>query len=120
MLQPVRTSYDSNRPLTWRRVYNMPGFVYFDHSIHVQKGIGCSSCHGQVDQMPFLFQAPTLLMEWCLDCHRRPETEVRRREEVFNMRYEPPEDQLALGKELVEEYHIKDPRALTSCTVCHR
>src|SRR5262249_42777472 len=97
MLAPVRQSYRADTPLEWSRVYNLPGFVYFDHSIHVQKGVGCSSCHGEVDLMPFTFQAPSLLMEWCLDCHRHPEKELRPRDEVFNMGYEKPADQIELG-----------------------
>lgn len=120
MLAPVRESYASNKPLTWHRVYNLPGFVYFDHSIHVQKGVGCSSCHGRIDKMPFTYQVPSLLMEWCLDCHRDPEMRVRPRDEVFNMQYEPPANQRELGRKLVKEYDIQDSRFLTSCTVCHR
>jgi hypothetical protein len=120
MLEPVRESYRTDRSLRWRRVYNLPGFVYFDHSIHVQKGVGCSSCHGRIDQMPFTYQVPTLLMEWCLDCHRNPAGQVRPPEEVFNMKYEPPDHQLDLGRKLVQQYGIKDPVSLTSCSVCHR
>lgn len=120
MLEPVRASYRSNASLHWRRVYNLPGFVYFDHSIHVQKGIGCASCHGRVDQMPFMYQAPTLLMEWCLDCHRGPEKFIRPRAEVFNMQYQPPSEQLELGRKLVKQYDVKDPISLTSCSTCHR
>jgi hypothetical protein len=119
-LKPVRESYRSNEPLRWQRVYNLPGFVYFDHSIHVQKGVGCSTCHGRIDEMPFTYQAPSLLMEWCLECHRNPERQVRPREEVFNMNYRQPGDQLALGRKLVKEYEIKDPVRLTSCSICHR
>jgi hypothetical protein len=120
MLEPVRESYRTNQSLRWRRVYNLPGFVYFDHSIHVQKGVGCSSCHGRVDQMAFIYQVPTLLMEWCLDCHRNPERQIRPREQVFNMKYEPPGDQLDLGRKLVKQYDVKDPASLTSCSTCHR
>jgi hypothetical protein len=120
VLKPVRDSYRNNEPLRWRRVYNLPGFVYFDHSIHVQKGVGCSTCHGRVDQMPFTYQATTLLMEWCLECHRAPERQVRPRNEVFNMDYRQPADQLTLGRNLVKEYEIKDPVQITSCSVCHR
>jgi len=120
MLQPVRESYRSDEPLRWQRVYNLPGFVYFDHSIHVQKGVGCSTCHGRVDEMPFTYQVPSLLMEWCLNCHRHPEEQIRPREEVFNMRYEPPAEQLALGRRLVKEYNVLDPDRITSCSVCHR
>lgn len=120
MLQPVRDSFRSNESISWERVYNTPGFVYFDHHIHVQKGIGCSSCHGRIDQMPFTRQAPSLLMEWCLDCHRDPAKQVRPREQVFDMDYRPPADQQALGRRLVEEYDIDDVRHLTDCSICHR
>jgi hypothetical protein len=129
VLQPVRDSYATNESLRWRRVYNLPGFVYFDHHIHVQKGIGCASCHGRIDEMPFTYQVPSLLMEWCLDCHRQPEQHVRVREQVFNMQWQAsdegdesgqPYDQPTLGRKLVREYGIKDATQLTSCTVCHR
>ncbi len=120
MLAPVRASYREGRSIPWKRVYNTPGFVYFDHSVHVQKGVGCSSCHGQIDEMPFTYQVPSLLMQWCLDCHRDPAQHLRPREMVFDMNYRPPEDQRALGEMLVQNYHIRSPRQLTSCTVCHR
>jgi Cytochrome c7 and related cytochrome c len=120
MLRPVRESYRTDSPLRWRRVYNLPGFVYFEHGVHVQKGIGCSSCHGRIDEMPFTYQRPSLLMEWCLDCHRHPERQIRPREEVFNMHYQPPADQAARGQELCEQYDVKDALELTSCSVCHR
>lgn len=120
MLEPVRESYRTNQPLHWKRVYNLPGFVYFDHSIHVHKGVGCSSCHGRVDQMPFTYQAPTLLMEWCLDCHRAPEKHLRPYAEVFNMNYGLPSTQLELGRKLFEQYSVKDATNITSCSVCHR
>jgi hypothetical protein len=120
MLEPVRDSFATDRSIEWKRVYNTPGFVYFDHSIHVQKGIGCASCHGQVEQMPFLYQVPTLLMKWCLDCHRDPAKELRPREKVFDMNYRPGPNQAELGRELAAEYHIRSADELTSCTVCHR
>jgi len=120
VLAPVRESYRNDRSIEWERVYNTPGFVYFDHHIHVQKGIGCSSCHGRIDQMPFTHQTPTLLMEWCLDCHRHPERQIRPRDQVFNMAYEPPADQHDLGMRLMEDHHIRDARQLTSCSTCHR
>jgi hypothetical protein len=120
MLEPVRESYRTNRPLEWNRVHNLPGFVYFDHSVHVNKGIGCSSCHGQIDEMPFTFQASSLLMEWCIDCHRNPEQQIRPRAEVFNMRYRAPRNQAALGRQLVKDYGILSAHELTSCTKCHR
>jgi len=120
MLDAVRESYREDRSIRWQRVYNLPGFVYFDHSVHVQNGVGCSSCHGRVDEMPFTYQVPSLLMEWCLDCHRHPEREIRPRAEVFSMKYQMPSNQLELGRHLVEKYHIRDAESLTSCSVCHR
>jgi hypothetical protein len=120
MLESVRESYKTGKSLRWHRVYNLPGFVYFDHSIHVQKGVGCSTCHGRVDEMPFMSQEPTLLMPWCLDCHNNPAQQVRPREQVFNMKYHQPDNQTELGRKLVKRYKIKDPASLTSCTTCHR
>jgi hypothetical protein len=120
MLAPVRESYRTGQSLHWRRVYNLPGFVYFDHSIHLHKGIGCTSCHGRIDQMPFTYQVPSLLMEWCLACHRNPEREIRPRQAVFDRKWQHPPDQLDLGRRLVQEYQVKDSASLTSCSVCHR
>jgi len=120
MLQPVRDSYRTDRSIQWERVYNTPGFVYFGHHVHVQKGIGCSSCHGRIDRMPFTEQATSLLMEWCLDCHRDPARQIRPREEVFNMDYQFPRNQRELGHKLVTEYRVRDSEQLTSCSTCHR
>jgi hypothetical protein len=120
MLEPVRQSYRTGEPLQWHRVYNLAGFVYFDHSIHVQKGVGCSSCHGRIDEMPFTYQVPSLLMEWCLDCHRAPEKHLRPRSEVFAMQWQEPPDQIERGRKLKEEYQIRNTQYLTSCSVCHR
>lgn len=117
ILAPVRESFRTGEPLEWTRVHDLPDYAYFNHSIHVAKGIGCTTCHGQVDEMPLMWRENTLHMEWCLECHREPERFVRPREEVFSMDYEPPEDQLALGKKLVEEYGIQKK---TDCSVCHR
>jgi hypothetical protein len=116
MLEPVRTSYARGESIPWSRVHRIADFVYFDHSIHVAKGIGCASCHGRVDQMQAVYQKGTLLMEWCLACHRQPEKNVRPRDEVFNMGYLAV-DQDKLGQELVEKYHI---RKLEECSACHR
>ncbi len=117
MLAPVRDSWRTGRSIEWTRVHDLPGFVYFNHSIHVQKGIGCYSCHGRVDQMPLMWQEAPLTMKWCLDCHRNPERFVRPREEVFNMAWKPNEPQEQLGRRLVKEYHIE---SLISCSTCHR
>jgi hypothetical protein len=117
MLAPVRESYRTNTSLEWTRIHDLPDFVYFNHSIHVAKGIGCDTCHGPVDQMPLTWKEETLQMGWCLECHRAPEEYVRPREEVFNYDYVPPADQLALGRKLVQEYDIQK---LDNCSVCHR
>ena len=116
-LEPVRTSFSSNTPIHWNRVHDLPDFVYFNHSIHVNKGVGCTTCHGQVDRMPLMWQENTLQMEWCVDCHRNPEKFVRPRAAVFSVDYQPPPDQAELGKRLVAEYQIQK---LTSCSTCHR
>lgn len=129
-LEPVRASFNSNTPLRWVRVHDLPDFVYFDHSIHVNKGVGCTTCHGPVDRMPLMWQANSLQMQWCLDCHRNPERNVRPRDAVFRTDYKQPTsqnpvtvggqtftDQLELGKALVTEYQIQK---LTSCSTCHR
>ena len=113
----VRESWKNNEPIEWTRVHDLPDFVYFNHSIHVAKGVGCATCHGRVDQMPLMWNVKSLQMEWCLECHREPERFVRPREEVFNMNWQPPADQLALGRELVRKYQI---RKLTDCSICHR
>jgi hypothetical protein len=120
MLEPVRMSYESDKSLEWRRVNALPDFAYFDHSIHLNKGVGCTTCHGPVGGMPLTWRATTLYMRWCIDCHKHPERYVRRREDVFKADYKPPRDQLALGRQLVKEYKIKDARQLTDCYTCHR
>jgi len=117
MLEPVRESYRTGKSLQWTRVHDLPGFVYFNHSIHVAKGMGCEVCHGRVDQMPLMYQQNTLFMEWCLDCHRQPEKFIRPKDKVFEMGYKPQGDQLALGAKLVADYKV---RKLTECWVCHR
>ncbi len=116
-LEPVRSSFRDDQPLKWLRVHDTPDFVYFNHSIHVKKGVGCETCHGRVDKMPLMKQQSSLQMEWCLDCHRNPEQFVRPRSEVFTMGYVPAVDQRELGPQLVAEYKIQ---SLTNCSVCHR
>lgn len=116
MLAPVRASFADGTPIGWTRVNDLPDFVYFNHSIHVIKGVGCATCHGRVDKMPLMLRAQTLQMEWCLECHRNPEDYVGPREEVFNMAWKA-DDQALLGAELVAEYHIN---ARIDCSTCHR
>jgi len=120
MLEPVRLSYQTDRSLEWTRVNALPDFAYFDHSIHIHKGVGCTTCHGPIGEMPLTWRAHTLYMRWCIDCHKHPERFVRRREDVFQADYQPPQDQLALGRRLVKEYKIKDAKQLTDCYTCHR
>jgi hypothetical protein len=116
-LEPVRSSYANDVSIQWIRVHDLPDFVYFNHSIHVNKGVGCTTCHGRVDQMPLMWTVQSLQMEWCLDCHRNPEKYLRPRAAVFTVDYEPPSNQLALGAALVKDYKVQ---RLTSCSTCHR
>lgn len=119
MLGPVATSLRENRPLHWIRVHHLPDFVYFHHDIHIAKGIGCSTCHGQVDQMPLMSRTQSLEMSWCLNCHRAPENFLRPRDQVFDMNWQPPPDQLQRGRLLLAAYQINRSR-LTDCSNCHR
>jgi len=119
-LEPVRSSFRSDKSIQWIKVHDLPDFVYFNHSIHVAKGVGCVSCHGRIDQMNLTWQENSLQMEWCLGCHRQPEQYVRPKDQVFNMDWRPPNgDQLALGTKLVAEYKINKEQ-ITNCSVCHR
>jgi hypothetical protein len=141
ILEPVRASFRTDRSLEWTRVHDLADFVFFNHSIHVAKGVGCQTCHGQVDQMPLVWRTQSLYMEWCLECHRQPELFVRPKEQidpnqpspVFSMSYAPPTreepvrwngrgftSQLELGGALKKKYGIRNAAMLTSCSVCHR
>jgi hypothetical protein len=119
MLAPVRASLAKDKPLRWNRVNRLPDYVYFDHSIHVAKGVGCTTCHGPVDTMPLMRQAAPLTMAWCLDCHRRPEAYLRPKSDVFATDWHPPANQMEEGRKLLEAYVI-DKQHLTDCSVCHR
>jgi hypothetical protein len=116
-LEPVRESYRTNESIKWTKVHDLPDFVYFNHSIHVKKGVGCETCHGRVDRMPLMYQNASLEMRWCLECHRNPEKFVRPRQFVTKMGYEPAEPQETLGPKLVREYNIQK---LETCWTCHR
>lgn len=119
MLEPVRSSYRTGKPLEWTKVHDLPDFTYFNHSIHVAKGIGCATCHGPVDQMRLMRVAQPMQMRWCLECHRNPEKFIRPKEEVFNMTWKA-KDQETLGRELVKKYDVRPPAQITSCGTCHR
>ena len=116
-LEPVRDSYRTGRPIEWNRVHRLPDFVYFDHGIHVQKGVACETCHGRVDEMPRIWKAESLQMEWCLDCHRNPEQHIRPREDVFTMGWQPPGDREQLARQLMQDYHVQSKM---DCSTCHR
>jgi Cytochrome c7 and related cytochrome c len=133
MLEPVRESFRSGKSLVWNRVNDLPDFVYFNHSIHINKGVGCNTCHGPVDRMPLMYNYASLQMEWCLECHRAPQKHLRTRDQVFNMRYQPPSsgnrltvdgkdytDQIALGTDLAKKYRLRSVADITSCSTCHR
>lgn len=126
-LRPVRESWRTNTPIQWNRVHDLADFVYFNHGIHVNKGIGCNTCHGPVDKMPLMWQHASLTMSWCLDCHRKPEDFIRPREQVYNMDYRVDTHsgrpgvttQAQLGEILVKEYNVRKDQ-LTNCSTCHR
>jgi len=116
-LLPVRESYATLSPLLWVKVHDLPDYVYFDHSAHVTRGVGCVSCHGRVDLMTEVSQKEPLSMGWCLGCHRSPEQALRPVDEVTNMSFVAPEQQLSYGKRLREANNINPP---TDCSTCHR
>lgn len=117
MLEPVRESFRTGQSIQWTRVDYVPQFVYFNHSIHIHKGIGCTTCHGPVGDMPLTWQGESLHMRWCVDCHRQPDANVRPRSEVFNVDWRPPPDQAEQGKQLAREYNVQ---SLIDCYTCHR
>jgi hypothetical protein len=119
MLAPVRRSLADGVSIRWQRVDTVPDFVYFDHHIHVAKGVGCVTCHGRVDRMPIMARAESFQMRWCLDCHRDPAPNLRPREYVYDMEWSPPGDRRAQGEELMAEYHVNTGN-LTDCYTCHR
>ncbi len=117
MLEPVRESFRTGKPIAWTRVHDLPDFAYFNHSIHVKRGVGCASCHGQVDKMPLMWQSAPLQMQWCLDCHRDPTPHLRPEGKVFDMEWTPPPDQMERARALMSERHIQTQQ---SCSYCHR
>jgi len=120
MLEPLRRAYAGATTLAWNRVHDLPDFVYFDHSIHVAKGVGCTTCHGAIDRMPLTRRVASLYMEWCLECHRAPERYLRPHDRVFDVDWRPPADQLAQGAALRRQYGLRTTRELTDCSTCHR
>jgi hypothetical protein len=139
VLSAVRESFRTGRPVKWARVHDLPDFVFFNHAIHVQKGVGCESCHGRIDQMPLTWKENTLSMAWCLDCHRNPERHLRPAERVFDMGWKPKPEERAVVEERLpgrrdqnlptkpprkvkvgpNTYHILSEFQMTNCSTCH-
>jgi hypothetical protein len=113
----VRKSYATGLPVPWIKVHDVPDFVYFNHSAHVVRGVGCVECHGRIDKMEIVSQVEPLTMGWCLDCHRNPELHLRPPEEVTNMAYVPAQEQRVLGAELQRRFDINPGE---DCSTCHR
>jgi hypothetical protein len=119
-LEPVRESFRTDESIRWNKVHRLADYVYFNHSIHINKGIGCSSCHGSVNQMPLMLQASALNMNFCLECHRNPQPNLRPKDQVFNMDWKAPANQEQVGRQLAAEYKLRTTAELTSCSTCHR
>ena len=119
-LEPVRASFRENKPIEWTRVHDLPEYAYFNHSIHVSKGVGCSSCHGDVANMPAVYQENTLQMEWCLSCHRDPAPNLRPKSEIFNTKWDLNNLTLDERNQLHTDNKIRSKEMLTSCSTCHR
>jgi len=119
-LEPVRASFRENKPIEWERVHDLPEYAYFNHSIHIAKGVGCSTCHGQIDNMPAVYQENTLQMEWCLQCHREPEKFIRPKAEIYNMQWQDGDLTAEERLNLKADYKIRSKEMLTSCSTCHR
>jgi hypothetical protein len=119
ILAPLRESARTGRPLHWVRVHDLPDFVFFDHSIHIAKGVGCVECHGRVDRMPRIERVASLEMQWCLGCHRDPGPHLRPHSQVFDMASEPPHDPRVRAA-LVASAHLLPTQRMTDCSTCHR
>ncbi len=120
VLEPLRQSWETGTPIAWQRVHNLPDYVYFNHAAHITKGVGCTTCHGQVDRMPLMLQAAALNMEWCLTCHREPARFLREREDIFQPDYQLPPNQMELGSQLAKRYDLLPPQLMQNCSLCHR
>src|SRR5688572_12115064 len=120
LLQVVRDSYETGKPVEWNRVNDVPDFVYFDHSIHIAKGVSCYSCHGDMDEQNLTFKENAFEMRWCLDCHRNPDDWVRPDDKILDSNYvDGDRSHAELGAELVKKRGIRKEQ-LDNCSVCHR
>jgi hypothetical protein len=117
-LLPVRESYATNKPIPWVKVHNLPDYVYFNHSAHLAAGVGCSSCHGRVDQMIKVGQVSSLTMGWCLDCHRNPGPNIRDPKDITKMDWKPDMTKSGLTDVVAANgRHLSPPQ---HCSGCHR
>ncbi len=109
-------------PIPWVRVHDLPDYVYFNHSAHVNRGVGCAECHGRVDRMEVVYQAKPLSMSWCLECHRDPGPRLRPTEAITNMTWTPPAGDAAaeFQRNMMQLHNIRSSEYLTSCSTCHR
>lgn len=117
MLEPVRRSYFSGLPIPWNRVHDLPGFAYFNHAAHTNRGVGCVECHGRVDKMGLVFQVAPLTMSWCLGCHRDPGPRLRPLSKITDMSWDPGPDRERIGREIQQQLGVQP---LTDCSSCHR
>ena len=116
-LKVVKASWDTNKPIQWVRVHKSPDYVYFDHSAHVNIGVGCKTCHGRIDRMNVVMQSEPLSMSWCLDCHRNPEEHLRPVPEITNMNWLPDASHKEFAQQMIQDLNITPP---TGCQGCHR
>lgn len=115
-IEPIKKSYDTGKPVEWVKIHDLPDYAYFNHSAHVNRGVGCVTCHGRIDQMEVVYQAKPLSMQWCLECHREPEKFLRPLDQITNMTWDP-ENQLEVGRKVKEEHKINPSQ---DCSTCHR
>ena len=118
-LAAVRASWETGTPVQWVRIHKAPDYVYFNHAVNVNRGISCYSCHGQINEMPVVYQAEPLSMAWCLECHREPEKFLRPPSEIYNLNWRPAsaQEQLAMGAQYKKEWNVNPP---VTCGGCHR
>lgn len=118
-LAPVRESFRTGEPVPWVRIHKLPDYVYFNHAVHVNRGISCVECHGQINQMPVVEHAKPLTMTFCLDCHRNPEERIRPLDKVYDLNWKPAnaQAQLQQGEKFVHDWKVNPPE---SCSGCHR
>jgi hypothetical protein len=119
-LAAVRESWETGKPIPWVKIHQAPDYVYFNHSVHVNRGVSCQSCHGNINRMEVVYHAEPHSMGWCLECHRNPEKHIRPVEHVFNLDWKPEmigEKQETLGKRLAADWNIQPPQ---NCAACHR